>query len=228
MFSNSFTGQILQRYGNISKEKPKGLFEFVHELTQAFEAPEDFNPAIFLAFPTSLITDYIRKTHRHYLFKRLPEMEQSIQLLLQDYDEGHPLLETLHSAFLDYKTQLSLHICEEENHLLPYVEFLIDADNYGFTAQEYFYQTTRYSLREFEEDHHDDHETGLRNIRKSILSYNPPATNSSPHRILIEQLDNFDRDLSVHGMIEDKVLLPRMMEVERRLNELFRSQTALN
>ncbi|MFM9006958.1 MAG: hypothetical protein ACKORE_00070, partial [Bacteroidota bacterium] len=189
MFSAQYTAQILQRYtlpGTQRASVPSTQLEdFVHELSVAFEVPADFDPARFSAFPLEIITDYIRKTHRHYLFRKLPEMEQSINLLLQDYNDAHPLLHTLKGFYAAYKTGLSLHICEEENHLLPYVDFLLRAERSGYDLREFLRQTKRYSLADFVEDHHDDHETELREIRKTILAYQPPATNGTPYRILV-------------------------------------------
>jgi regulator of cell morphogenesis and NO signaling len=221
MYSQHYTGQILQRYSVSGMGRgfaPSTQLEnFVHELSVAFEIPGDFDPARFSDFPMEVITDYIRKTHRHYLFRKLPEMEQSINLLLQDYNDSHPLLHVLRDFYSAYKTGLSLHICEEENHLLPYVDFLLNADKKGFDLRDFIRHTKRYSLSDFMEDHHDDHETELRELRKTILAYRPPSTNSTPYRILIQQLDFFDRDLTVHGLIEDHVLIPRMRAIESRL-----------
>jgi len=223
MFSQQYTAQILQRYSLPGTQRRSAvstqLEDFVHELSVAFEVPGDFDAARFSVFPLEIITDYIRKTHRHYLFRKLPEMEQSINLLLQDYNDGHPLLHTLEAFYAAYKTGLSLHICDEENHLLPYVDFLLRADRTGYDLREFLRQTKRYSLADFVEDHHDDHETELREIRKTILAYQPPATNGTPYRILVQQLEVFDRDLTVHGYIEDRVLIPRITGIESKLKQ---------
>lgn len=225
MFPSPYTGQILQRFSTspaiAEVEKVSVFDELIHELTIAFEMPGEFNPKAFMHFPTTLITDYIRKTHRLYLFRKLPEMEQSIHLLLQDYSYDHPLLSILLDFYSSYKINLSLHICEEEQHLLPYVDYLLQTERSGLDSYQFFFQSQRYSLLEFEQDHHDDTEKDLKEIRETILLYNPPATNTSPYRILIQQLQNFERDLTVHGLIEDHVLLPKMKVTEGFLREEF-------
>jgi regulator of cell morphogenesis and NO signaling len=232
MFSNLYTGQVLQRYPSTwiadAPENREILDEFIHALSVAFEMPSEFDEAQFKKFPVALITDYIRKTHRHYLFRKLPEMEQSIQLLLQDYSDDHPLLHILQAFYSDYKTELSLHICEEENHLLPYVDYLLHAENEGCDLREFFRQTKRYCMNDFEQDHHDDHEKELLEIKRTIQLHRPPPTNGTPYRILVQQLDNFHRDLVVHGLIEDRVLLPKMKEMESRLTAAFNTVARLN
>ncbi len=221
----NFTGHILQRYSsytNGSQLIRKNLLdEFIHELSVAFEMPHEFEPKAFMQFPVELILDYIRKTHRFYLFRKLPEMEQSIGLLLQDYHDDHPLLAILRDFYSNYRVNLSLHICEEEQHLLPYIDFLLESESMGLNPYQYFLQRQRYSLEEFEEDHHDDTEKDLEEIRTTISLHQPPPTNITPYRILQQQLYNLERDLKVHGMMEELVLLPKIRVIESELQEEF-------
>jgi len=226
MFPTNYTGQILQRYrhpasGSVSVDINK-FNDLIAELSHAFESPAQFDATVFQKFPIEFIVDYIRRTHRLYLFTKLPEMEQSIHLLLQDYNEDHPLLNILLEFYSSYKVELSLHICEEEQHLLPYVDYLLEAQKNGLNAFQFFKKSKRYSLHEFEEDHHDDSEKNLKHICKSILSYDPPFTNVTPYRILLNQLQNLERDLCIHGMMEDHVLLPRIKMVEYELKTEYR------
>ena len=87
-------------------------------------------------------------------------------------------------------------------------------------AEKYFACNKNYSLKTFVESHHDT-EQDLSNVRNAILNYQPPATNQTPYRILITQLHAFEIDLSVHALIEDKVLIPRALQLEEKLNKLF-------
>ncbi|MFN0187970.1 MAG: hypothetical protein ACKVQV_04655 [Bacteroidia bacterium] len=221
MYPNYYTEQILQRYSlpaNNSVSVDINKFnDLIDELSHVFESPKQFNAAVFQNFPIEFIVDYIRRTHRLYLFTKLPEIEQSIQLLLQDYTDEHPLLTILMDFYSSYKIQLSLHICEEEQHLLPYVDFLLEMHKKGMNAFHFFKNNKRFSLDEFEDDHHDDSDKNLSQIQKTILAYDPPFTNITPYRILLNQLHNLERDLCIHGLIEDRVLIPRIKMVESEL-----------
>ena len=76
--------------------------------------------------------------------------------------------------------------------------------------------------------HHHDTELDLREVRRSILYYNPPATNQTPYRILLSQLEAFEKDLAVHALVEDKVLIPRAMKIEDDLNRLLMEKARSN
>lgn len=199
---------------------------FVLALKKVFENEKSFSPEMFNAFSLDIIIDYIRRTHQYYLHKKLLEIEQSIHLLLQDYSDQHPLLYILQNFYSQYKTDLGEHIIAEENCLLPYILFLKDSEENGFTQQDLFIRTRTYSLHSFLEAHSDPDEE-LQRVRLSILRYQPPQTNQTPYRILLSQLAVFEKDLSVHALIEEKVLIPRALNMEKNLLAEFQRRIRL-
>ena len=74
----------------------------------------------------------------------------------------------------------------------------------------------QYSLGGFI-DAHDDTEGALSHAKKVVDSYAPSNTSITPHRILINQLMNFETDLRIHAFIEEKVLIPRAIALEKKL-----------
>jgi regulator of cell morphogenesis and NO signaling len=194
--------------------------QFIYALLQTFEDEKTFSEKEYQKFSLEIVIDYIRKTHRYYLTKKLCEIEQSIHILLKDYSGSHPLLHILNNFFSEYTADLTLHITAEEKLLLPYITCLLKLEKEETGAEKYFEATKNYSVKTFVESHHDT-EQDLSNVRNAILNYQPPATNQTPYRILISQLHAFEIDLSVHALIEDKVLIPRALQLEKKLTKLF-------
>lgn len=225
----NYTGQILQRYQLHNRHvDEQGFNELLFQLSLAFEDPSEFDPQAYSQLPVDLILDYIRRTHRLYLFRKLPEIEQSIRLLLQDYSDDHPLWSILLGFYTDYRKELSHHICEEEQHLLPYIDFLIKAEKQPAGLYETWLHIRRYSLARFAEGHDDDHEKEIGALHEVISRYDPPLSNGSPYRILLHQLRNFERDLVVHGLVEEQVLLPVMQNSEQRVVQEFLERVKRN
>lgn len=222
--------QIVQRY-NLSNEKDllysyeelKRLNldrDFIYTLLQTFEDDKSFSENEYEKFSMNMLLDYLQRTHSYYLSKKLPEIEQSIQILLRDYSDNHPLLHILNDFFYEYTNDLTTHIKAEEKHLLPYIKELLELEK-GFSDKEKFNQVlNNFSLQKFI-DSHQDTEKDLSAVRNSILEYQPPATNQTPYRILISQLQAFERDLCVHALIEDRVLIPRAIDLEKQLRQVF-------
>lgn len=222
--------QIMQRYDLAINRNLLYTYEelqrtnidqgFIYTLLTTFEDTRTFSEQEYQKFSLEIIIDYIRKTHRYYLVKKLCEVEQSIDILLKDFTGSHPLLHILNNFFSAYKADLTAHIRVEEKQLLPYIDCLLKFDRQAIDKKEYLEAIENYSLNTFVQSHHDT-EQDLSNVRNSILSYTPPKTNQTPYRILITQLHSFEIDLSVHALIEDRVLIPRAMKLEERLKNLY-------
>ncbi len=197
--------------------------DFIYTLLHTFEDENTFSETEYQHFPLETIIDYIRKTHRYYLSKKLCEIEQSIDILLKDYSGSHPLLNILNNFFSAYTADLTSHIKLEESHLLPYILCLLKFEKGESEAEQYVTATKNYSLKTFTEGHHDTEED-LSNVRNAIMNYQPPSTNQTPYRILLSQLHAFEMDLAVHALIEDRVLIPRALQLEKKLKSLFSSK----
>jgi regulator of cell morphogenesis and NO signaling len=193
---------------------------FIYTLLQTFEDEKTFSEKDYEKYSLEIIIDYIHRTHSYYLSKKLLEIEQSIHILLKEYSENHPLLSLLNTFFFDYTAHLTAHIRAEEKHLLPYIKSLLNIENVETDTAQYLNTTRNYSLQTFIESHQDT-EKDLSEVRNAILEYQPPITNQTPYRILITQLQAFEKDLYVHALIEDKVLIPRVMQLEEKLRKQF-------
>ena len=222
--------QIVQRYDLAADKDLLYSYEelrrlnldqrFIYTLLQTFEDEKTFSEKEYEIFSLETIIDYLRRTHSYYLSKKLLEIEQSIDILLKDYSGNHPLLHILNTFFNEYTSHLSSHIREEEKHLLPYIKNLLSLEKENADTETYFAITNNYSLQTFIDSHHDT-EKDLSIIRNTILEYQPPVSNQTPYRILVSQLQAFERDLFVHELIEDRILIPRALELEKRLRALY-------
>lgn len=217
--------QITQRYTLPLSGDKEYLYSHLHAaglddrfLAAILHSFEDhpFNTEEFAPFDIEMIVDYIQHTHVLYLQKTLPELEQSILLLSNHYEEGHPLLRQLHGFFHSYYQDLTTHVREEEEKFLPYVALLGQAHRNPQHFSSYITTCNNYSVRQFLDGHHDT-EDELAGIRSIIRQYTPPPTNQSLYRILLLQLQTFEQDLHVHAQMEEEVLIPKALELEKSL-----------
>ena len=234
---SNFRKQVLQRYNlpaiyQINEFHGDGAYleqssEFISLLARCFEDESTFRSSDFNDVPMDILMDYIRRTHRLYLDKSLQEIEQSIDLLQSAYPSGHPLLAILNDFYLEYKTDLIVHIRKEDQKLLPYIQFLENSLKGGFNAHEFFLNRQRFSIQSFIENHAEN-DTELEEVKAKILLYEPPLMNRFIYGVLIQQLEFFRQDLTIHGMIEDRVLIPRALDMEHRLEAIFSKTARLN
>jgi len=73
-----------------------------------------------------------------------------------------------------------------------------------------------YSIREFEKEH-DRLETSLKHLSELIIKYLPPFDDLQLYHQVLNDLSILMKDLVDHADVEDKVLIPRVAELEREL-----------
>jgi len=224
--------QILQRYQLAHKSELLYNYEvlqsmninkdFIYTLLETFENPLLSSKEHYDKYGLDVIIDYIQRTHTFYLSKKLLEIEQSIHILLEDLTDQHPLLNILHAFYTDYSIELKAHIYEEEKVVLPYINSLSKILESPDSVLRYHDVLQAYSLQTFI-DEHADTEEDLVNVRWAIQSHQPPKTNHTPYRILMAQLESFERDLAVHAIIEDEVLMPRALAMESQVKSILKA-----
>jgi regulator of cell morphogenesis and NO signaling len=219
--SNQLTQIALQRYPIDNSSIPNEFFRkdsklFLETIVDIFVCIDYFPKEELQNFSVDLILDYLERTHKHYLNKSLPEIEQTIHNLKQNYSQTHPCLLLLELFFKDYRNHLAEHINYEENTFFPYIKYLLKAKELQNTN----IKIGHYSLNDFCKEH-TDNEIGLRNVRQAIYKYEPTATKQSPYRILLTQLKVFEMDLHLHARIEEEILLPKVIELENQIKSKF-------
>ena len=180
--------------------------EFVEILIRNYANPEQFNAEDFSGFSLSTILEYLKRTHVLYVYKRLPEIAQSIHILQTGCDQPDALLQALDVFFKDYSRHLIEHIENEEHSLFAYVAKLIRLMEH----EELICSDTIQPglLDKFSHDHSDT-EMDLRDVRKILRAYLPSAVNQTPYRMLLNRLQSLELDLHIHSRIEEEVLVPR-------------------
>jgi iron-sulfur cluster repair protein YtfE (RIC family) len=53
-------------------------------------------------------------------------------------------------------------------------------------------------------------------LKKHIVRAQQSAYEIFPFKVLLKQLDEFEKDLRIHAKIEDEVLIPKALELENK------------
>ncbi|RMG27424.1 MAG: hypothetical protein D6730_07260 [Bacteroidetes bacterium] len=174
--------------------------DFLVDILRVFDEEIAFDAAHFRQYPIEVVLDYLEKTHQYYVQKRLGEIERSIDQLLENCSRQRPLLLLLTHFFASYKYRLMAHIELEEQQLFPYIRRLMVEGPQASASL---------SLESFIHGHQDDqiHEKWEK-ILAIIQLKHPEVVQLMPFRILMTQMDHFGRDLQLHELLEEEVLIP--------------------
>lgn len=219
---NETLGKVTQQFNILDVDKEKRLSqlceeqgidtEFFIEILNVFNDTDYFPKMQLGSFPIPIILDYLKRTHKYYLNKRLLEIEQSISLTYTN----EVMSEFLQKFFLKIKQELIEHIKVEESTLFPYINHLYNA----FTSKTELNLTAKYdefSISFFEGSHTDDVESNILEVRRYIIESNKTVVDLSPYRVLLNQLEVFEQELRVHALVEDQILIPKALVLEQML-----------
>lgn len=203
---------ILQRYkGQPGKEnRLEEEKAFVHLLNLSFQHPESFNAQDFLQFPVTTIVSYLQKTHTMYLEDKLDDIKYSIERL--DFSEGEEsyLRPLLLQAFESYAKELTQHIGEEEEHLIPYIKQLVEQNKETFKGK----SEKKLGLLRHMLNHDDDPEQKLRLLIDLLCNDSKFNQDNLSVKVLTTKLKLLELDLQIHARLEDEVLMPMALEIE--------------
>jgi len=190
--------------------------DFFMEIANAY-LDDDYAPHEDLShFSLGAVVEYLTATHSYYLNVALPRIESQIHQLLDHSDLSEKEKQLVSGFFNDYKKDFLTHISREEQEILPYILELEMQSLKIRPDQNFLDRLTTYSIREFAQEH-DRLETSLKNLSKLIVKFLPPFQDQELCIRVLRDLAELVKDLVDHADMEDKVLIPQVVELENQL-----------
>ncbi len=143
------------------------------------------------------LVKYLHRSHEYYLWSRLPKIGEKLKGVLSD-DKISLLIVRY---FEDYVLQIKEHLRYEEEELFPYIDKLTKGE-----------ATNGYSVEEFSRNH-DHIDEPLTELKDVIIKYYS-ADNSEEVVGVIHDLLSCAHDLSLHNLVEDRLLVPLIRKIE--------------
>ena len=159
---------------------------------------------------------YLQASHKLYLSKTLPEIEQSMAHIQKRHDDT--LLHALILFFNHYKIDFLEHIRMEERDLFPYLKKLHEIDPQSTSKEEIATLLSQSPMEKFE---HDAIEDELKRVSDIIHHYCGDEEVPLPFKVFLNQVEIFEMDLRKHAFIEDHVLMPMAQRKEAELKALI-------
>lgn len=151
----------------------------------------------------SRLVPYLMASHNYYLKERLPHIEQHLNRIADHMNEKYGTV--LKRFFAGYKNEVSEHFLYEEAIVFPYIEELISAKPCG-----------TYRIHAFEKAHNDI-EDKLNDLMQIIFKYLPENVPQGDSIGVVFDIFQLSSDLHKHSLIEEKVLIPYVKLLEKKL-----------
>ncbi|MEM8892926.1 MAG: hemerythrin domain-containing protein [Bacteroidota bacterium] len=186
--------------------------DFYMDLLCVFHDPKKFEAEDFMKYSIQTLLTYLKQTHQFYLSKNLADLEYAVESMAERDTSLAPLQEHFLTFFRKFRKKLEDHINEEELHLFPYLEALSEASANGTLR---YSATSKMQLVDFLLHHSDDLEQEISSIVKKLRLVIETKKGSFGLKLLTTKLSIFETDLRIHGQIEDDVLMPKALQLEK-------------
>lgn len=184
----------------------------VEALTKRCEQGTEAIP--FDTWPTDLLIDYVLKVHHRNIRTHGPELLSLIEKVAQHHGDNHPELRDLAKLFAQSLDDLENHLQKEEQVLFPYASDLYYAAERGEKMGAMHCGTVANPIRVMHREHSDEG-TRYKFIRNLMNGFAVPEDACESYRLMLHDLEEFMDGLFEHIHIENNILFPRFVALER-------------
>lgn len=168
-------------------------------------------------WPLDVLSDYIIQKHHSYVEESIPLVLAYAHKVAQVHGEHHPpVIEILH-LFTEVAAELSSHMPKEEGVLFPYIKHLVAAKRLGEFLKPPHFGTVENPIHMMEMEH-ESAGTLLKEIAVHSNNYTPPDWACNTFKALYAKLDEFEQDLHLHIHLENNILFPKAIQLEKELH----------
>ena len=164
--------------------------------------------------PLADLVAHITSTHHKYTREEISRLRPLLDKVCSVHGKNHPELQQIRSSFQGMALELTTHMMKEEMVLFPYIVRMEEAviqkepvlpPPFGSVAN-----PVTMMMHE-----HDSAGEALRAMRLASASYTPPGDACISYQTLYKALSDFEADLHQHIHLENNILFPRAIAMEK-------------
>jgi len=190
---------------------PESVMREIEEAAAANPVDRDWQNA-----PLDELAQHILSTHHEYLKLNLPALSNRLAKVVSAHGARDPeVLPRMAKVFEGLRAELELHLHKEEVILFPFIVQYgrAAARNLSVPAVPFGSIANPIAMMELE---HEDAGDALGELRKLTNNFKLPPYACSTVRALYEGLEALEKDLHIHIHLENNILFPRAIALERR------------
>jgi regulator of cell morphogenesis and NO signaling len=157
--------------------------------------------------------------HHSYVRSETPRLTTMFEKVVSRHGQAHPEVASIRNLFEALTQELSVHMLKEENVLFPYFEQIESSVARGTTPPPAVFGSVQMPISRMLADHDDAGEL-LTRIRALSSGYRAPESACPTYRALYHGLEEFERDFHRHVHLENNILFPRALHMERQVSEV--------
>jgi len=162
------------------------------------------------------LIDFIVKNHHAFVTRMIPILLAHTQKIASVHGAHHPEVVRIAEHFSTIAGDLQQHMQKEERVLFPFINGLAQAKRTDQHVVQPPFGTVGNPIRMMEAEHQSAGDE-MRIIRELSGAYNPPDDACTTYRVTYQELRDFEIDLHQHVHLENNILFPKAILLEREL-----------
>lgn len=164
----------------------------------------------------SSLISYILDKHHVFTKSELARIDPLMAKVFKVYGQQRAELSQIRALFEELKRDLLAHMQKEETVLFPYISLMESARQNSRAIPKPPFQTVENPLRMMMIEHDRAGEL-LRSIRKLTRNFTAPEGACISYQTLYRALEDLEADLHEHIHLENNILFPRALDLERAI-----------
>jgi regulator of cell morphogenesis and NO signaling len=201
--------------GEACRAAKLNIDEVIASLEEASQpAPESKETQSWEAGPLTSLIAHIQSTHHKYTRQEIARLGLLFEKVCSVHGKNHPELLEVHDAFKGLALELSGHLMKEEMILFPYIVRMeaAVAGKQAIAGAPFGSVQNPVSMMEHE---HDSAGNALRTMRQASKGFSAPSDACISYQTLYKALASFEADLHQHIHLENNILFPRAVAMEK-------------
>ena len=225
---NSFGIDFYKHYdltiGQICKEK--GLSSnSIHGYRVAMDETFDLDVKTLESSPLNLVIEYLKHNHSYFIKNKLPYIKSLISSLSLE-NKKFNFFKDLKFIFPLFYEDFVDHILEEEKYIFSYIQKLYHLEDSKSHAK-IFFEMKKISLKDIAKEHLEE-DSEMAGIRGLTSDYSYENIENLHLKVIFQELQAFDKELEIHSEIENTILFPRALDLEKNIADKIRNISFLN
>ena len=164
--------------------------------------------------PLADLVAHINGTHHKYTREEIGRLGPLFDKVVSVHGKNHPELQHVRAAFRGLAQELTMHMMKEEAVLFPYmVRMEVSVIQRESVLPPPFGSVQNPVSMMMHE--HDSAGEALRTMRQASAGYTAPGDACISYQTLYKALADFEKDLHQHIHLENNILFPRAIDMER-------------
>lgn len=181
------------------------------ELLNVDKIPKAYD---YNSWKLDFLIDHIINVHHSYVEQAIPLILQYSARVAQVHGHHYVEVVEINKLFMAVANELTAHMKKEEIILFPYIKKLLDLKANGQEITPPPFGTINNPIAMMEQEHETAGDI-FKTIAELSNNYTPPQDACNTFRALYAKLDEFEQDLHQHIHLENNILFPKAILLEK-------------